>query len=235
MVPKRVPALLLAVLGLALMFNSVWLLPQEGDTQYTVDRTEITVENGTFDYRNDADGPGHEFNDLVPVACDGRTGDRLCAFDQHLVTDGPVTVAGDPLYGSDQEFVQLDGGYYRRTVEDTENGTVYDVERVAPRALLDEVAVNVSSVSPADARDRALPVRVAVTGDTGTTTEFPDGDRIGQVYLRNGTFYTVVVVDEGAVDTPLFEEWMHDALGIAGLLLVVVGVVVAVGDRRPEL
>jgi hypothetical protein len=232
---RHVRALVLVGLGVALLFNSVWLFPAEGERRSTYDRAEITVENGTLDYRNADNGPGHEYNDLVPVACDAWTAGRACAFDEHLAADGPVTVTGDTRYGSERDFVRLDGRYYRRSTETTDNGTVYDVGRVAPEALLDEVAINITGVTPEAARDRSLQTRVAVTGEAQHTTATPDRGDAGRIYRRAGTYYTVVVVGAGTVDAPIFAEWMHSSIAICGLILFVGAVLVGVDDRRPEL
>lgn len=234
--PSRpVRALLLAVLGVALVTNVLWLFPAEGETEYTYARSEITVTNGTFDYRNAHDGPGEEWNDLVPVACDAYDADRTCAFDAYLAANGPVTLDGDTSFGSRTAFVRIDDTYYHRTVEDTENGTVYDVERVEPRSLLAEVATNLSGAAPGEADDLPLQPRVAVTGEPESTAAFPERDQVGEVYRVDGTYYTVVIVEEGTVDWPLFAEWLRVPLAVLGLFLLVAALLVGVGDRESTL
>jgi len=233
---RPVRALLLAVLGFALLVNLVWLFPNEGSRQYTYDRAEITVENGTFDYRESGlRATGHEWNDLAPVACDARDGGRACAFDQYLAANGPVTIPDDEGYESRRAFVRLDDGYYHRTIEPVDDGATYDVERIAPRDLLAEVATNASLPPSADVGDLPFETRVAVTGDPASTTEVPDRDEVGQVYLVNGTYYTVVVTEEGTVDTPVFAEWMRLPLSLLGMALLVVALIVGVGDRESTL
>ena len=236
--PSRpVRALLLAAVGAALLANTVWLFPAEGDRRYTFDRAEIAVENGTFEYRGSGvRATGHEWNDLAPVGCDAGGRERGCAFDRHLVAEGPVTLPHDEIYRSERAFVRLDDRYYHRTSETTANGTVYDVERIAPRALLAEVATNYSDVDPsADVSGLPVEARVAITGDSESTIGIPDRDDVGRMYRVNGTYYTVVVTGEGTVDTPVFAEWMRPLLGIVGMVLLLVALLVGVGDREATL
>lgn len=228
-------ALLLALLGVALLTNVLWLFPQEREIEYTYARSELTVTNGTFDYRNARDGPGHEWNDLVPVGCDSYDPDRACAFDAYLAANGPVTLDGNTPYESQTAFVRIEDAYYHRTIEDTENSTVYDVERIAPRALLAEVSTNLSGAAPGEADDLPLQARVAVTGEPESTAAFPDRDDAGGVYRVDGTYYTVVIVEERSVDWPLFAEWMRLPLGVLGMFLLVAALVVGVGDRESTL
>lgn len=222
-------ATLLLVVGLVAASNPVWLFPHEGDEQYTYERSEITVENGTFDYRPD-DRLYHHENDLVDVGCQRADGfDRACSFDRYLLAHGPVTVRADGARGH-PEFVVLDGDYYRRVAIDEGSNTTYDVERVAPRELLAAVATNVSIVAlpPLDG-DLPMPDRVAVTGKTVTTFDRVPADELGLVYRRNDSYYTVVLTTETHVDAPLLVRQLRDVISVVGLSVLVGGVVLVLG------
>lgn len=227
-------ALLLAVVGIALAFNAVWLFPQEGEGQYTYERVQVTVEDGKLTYRAETAHSVDEYNDLVAVDCDSiDTTTRACAFDRYLVDHGAVTVDIETTgLGPDTPaFVELADGYYHRTIAEGPNGTTLDVEPIEPRALLGEIATDVSGADP-DGLSESAPAqfRAAITGDAVTTTETPDSAEVGEVFLRNGTYYAVVVTDDsGEVDAPLFEEWFRVPLSVAGAGALVAAFVVAVG------
>lgn len=224
----RIAALLLVV-GLAALTNPLWLFPHDGDRKYTYERSEITVENGTFDYRPDDRLYYHE-NDLVDVGCQRADGfDRACSFDRYLLAHGPVTVRADGGRGA-PGFVVLDGDYYRRVAIDEGSNTTSDVERVAPRELLAAVATNVSivAVPPLDG-DLPMPDRVAVTGETVTTFDRVPADELGRVYRRNDSYYTVVLTAETHVDAPFVSPGLRDLLTVGGLGALLGAVVLVLG------
>lgn len=231
---RRLAALLLAV-GLLAIANGWWLFPHDGDRRYTYERAEITVENGTFDYRGDDLRRYHAENDLADVGCQPRFDGvgRACAFDLHLVEHGPVTVTESAGYPGAPAFVELRGDYYHRTTVRSGGNTTYDVEPVAPATVLAEIATNVSDVDPADV-DRAdpIPFRVAVTGEPVTTYDRVEADRLGTVYRRGGDYYAVVLTDESSVDRPLLSDGLRDVLQVFGLAFVLGAVVVAVPRIR---
>lgn len=231
MVSRNTITALLVVGGLLLVTNPLWLYPNAGEARYTYERSEITVENGALTYDGmDTRGFGKR-NDLNPVGCQhyDTDGGRACAFDRHLVDHPPVTVPREQIVAEIRpDFVRIDGAYYRRIHRPSETDTgrtvTHDVERVAPETVLSESAMNVSGISEASVDDLRVTYRVAVTGDTETAFERPDNDDLGNVYLQNGTYYTVVATDQTTFDDGpdfLRYEPPRQILMLLGGLLVV--------------
>ena len=228
MSPRRPTVALLVVASLLLITNSLWLFPHEGETRYTYERSEVTVENGTLAYHGRG-ATGFGTNNLNPVGCqpgDGQGG-RVCAFDRHLVDHPPVTVPREQLGSARPEFVRIDGAYYRRIHRanfSSDPPTVtHDVERVEPRTVLAESALNLSGSTESPPDDSPLELRVAVSGDTTTSYELLGPDELGDVYRLNGSYYTVVRTDEVLVDhglDPLRYESSRLPLAVVGLLLL---------------
>lgn len=232
MVDRRATVALLAVVGLLLLTNSLWLYPGTGEAEYTYERSALEIENGTITYA--LDEPGFtRWNDLEPVGCQrtDATTERACAFDLYLVDEGPVTVPGEQTISAIRpDFVHLEGEYYRRihrqNLSASADARTHDVERVEPGTVLEESAMNASRMAGPDPErgDVQLDTYVATTGETVTTTEALDGDRIGTVYRHDGAYYTVLVTDR-TVDTRgpdvLHDDPSRHLLLLAGLVLVV--------------
>ncbi len=205
MSPRRTIALLAVVVGVLLLTNPIWVFPNEGDTRYTYERSALVVENGSFVYAG-ADRSGfRERNALTPIACQLHETEqpRACAFDYHLVDHGPVT-AQDQLSGVEPDFARLRGGYYRRivnrSVTDDNQYLTHDVREVAPRTILAETAVNVTGSSASDIGDLPLEWQIAITGETRSTVEQLDAHELGRIFLKDGSYYTVVATDDAVVD-----------------------------------
>lgn len=231
MISTRGTVALLAVAGLLLVANPLWLYPAAGEAEYTYERSALQVENGTITYA--MDDPGFtRWNDFEPVGCqraDAMT-ERACAFDLYLVDEGPVTVSAEQTIGAIRpDFVHLEGEYYRRihrqNLSVSPDARTHDVERVEPETVLEESATNVSRITDLERGDVPLDTYVAATGETVTTTEALDGDRIGTVYRHDGAYYTVLVTDR-TVDTRgpdvLHDDLTRHLLMLAGVVLVVV-------------
>lgn len=199
-------ALLLIISGIVLVTNPVWLVPHEGDTEYTYERSEIRIENGVLTYSGKNGVGSAEENSLNPVGCQAYDDEqpRACAFDHHLASHDPVTAPAGSLGVIDPEFVRLDGGYYRRIHRLNRTGEnrtlIHDVDRVTPQTVLAESAVNLSGHTGGVSDRLPLAVQIAITGDT--TTSFTDLDeaRLGDIYRYNGSYYTVVVTGERVID-----------------------------------
>lgn len=205
MAPPRPRVALLAVAGLLLLANPVWLVPHEGETLHTYERNEVVVEDGILAYEDRRTGPFDDENDLTPVGCDDYEASlvRACALDRHLVEHGPIPVSRDTTGEGGPEFVRLDDAYYRRITrydDSAEPPTLtLDVERVAPETVLAESAVNLSepdSVRP----DHGVRLRVLLTGESETSfTELSD-HALGTVYQRDGSYYVLVLTEERVID-----------------------------------
>lgn len=144
---RRTQAALLAVAGLLLVTNPLWLFPNAGEVEYTYERSEITVENGTITYDGIDDIEFREWNDLRPVGCQwyDSDGERACAFDEYLANNPPVTVSRQMTWGRiTPDFVLIDGDYYRRIHRPNDSNVTHDVEAVSPETVLEESADNVT-------------------------------------------------------------------------------------------
>ena len=235
MAPRKATLLLV---GLLLLTNTLWLAPHEGDRRYTYARSEITVADGTLSYRGDGLLGASAENSLEPVGCQYHDDERprACAFDRYLAGHGPVSVPAGGAHPVRPEFVRVRGAYYRRThrpnATEGRRVVVHDVERVSPRTVLSESAVGVSNVSKPVPDFVGLADRIAVTGESVTTFRNLGEDELGAVYLNDGTYYTVVTVEERTVDhglDPLRYELPRYALAILGLPFVAAGPF----ERRP--
>lgn len=104
----------------------------------------------------------------------------------------------------DPGFVRLDDSYYRRIHQLNGSGPnrtlIHDVERVTPQTVLAERAVNLSGHPGVVSDDLPVADQIAITGDTRMSFEDLDEDRLGDIYLVNGSYYTVVVTDERVID-----------------------------------
>lgn len=229
MVSRRTQAALLAVVGLLLATNSIWLFPNAGQTEYTYERSEITVENGTITYDGVDNFEFREWNELEPVGCQWRDseGERACAFDEHLVDNPPVTASRQMAWGRiTPDFVELDDAYYRRIHRPNDSNVTHDVEPVSPETVLAESASNVTGRQVPDRGTVPLADYVAISGETVTSVDRPDRDELGTVYLRNGTYYTVVGTEE-SVNHPGPDIRRYQALryvlGFVGVVLLLMG------------
>ncbi|WP_435349769.1 hypothetical protein [Haloarchaeobius sp. HRN-SO-5] len=213
MSPQR-QAVVLVVIGVLLLTNPFWLFPHEGEVQYTYDRSEILVEDGTLSYSGASETEFAEENSLNAVGCQLRHGfteqPRACAFDAYLVDHGPVADTRYYLHDIQPDFVRIGDAYYRRTHTRNETAedvhVMHDVERVTPRTVLAESALlNISDYSRPVPDfdgwgDRGVEFRVAITGDAVTTFEDLGEDNLGNVYRQNDSYYTVVVTSERYAD-----------------------------------
>lgn len=226
MVSQKTTAALLAAAGLLLVANSVWLFPNGGEAEYTYERTDITVEDGTLTYEGVDYRWFRELNDLQPVGCQRHDseGERACAFDEYLAENPPVTVSRQMSGGRiTPDFVEIDGEYYRRIHRSNESNVTHNVKRVSPETVLEESANNVTGVAVSDRRHVSLQYYVAVSGETVTKTEHPTRHDLGGVFRKNGTYYTVVATDRTINQPPLeFQQYqaLQYALGFVGLVLL---------------
>lgn len=221
--PRRpVLTVLLVVAGLLLVTSSLWLFSDDGELEYTYERTEIEVEDGQLSY----DHPGRYLsgNDLNSVDCTLSPDSLLCALDRYILESGPITVSSD--YGvrtRGPTYTLVGGAYYERVTEETDAEGRYtlDLERVGPEELLSAIATDVSQIDEDDRRfdDIPLEYQVAVTGETTTTTTHLDADSVGEVFVRNDTYYMVVATGHEQIDRPLLPE-ARGPLFFIGLLFV---------------
>lgn len=223
---QRATVALLAVVGLLLLSNPVWLYPSAGQTTYTYERSEVTVENGSITY-DGSDDPRFFFdNDLRAVGCQptDREGDRACAFDEHLVDHPSVTVSRQLITAySSPDYVEIDGDYYRRIQRSNGSSRTHDVTPVSPRTVLRASAVDVSDDPDPDRDDDPIEYYVAVSGETVTAAERLERRDVGRLYRQNGTYYTVVGTGR-TVHQPFsdFRNWeaLRYGLGVVGGLFL---------------
>lgn len=233
MVPQRYHPLLLAAVGLLLVTNPVWLVPHEGETPHTYERSRVTVEDGTLTYPNAGVGPFDDENDLTALDCVDPDTSRLraCALDRHLVDLPPITLPRRAPHDTDPHFVRIDDTYYRRITDynwSTNPTTVtLDVERVPARTVLTESAHNLSD-RPTAPPGLSVRFQVLYSGDSRRSfTELSD-DALGEIYALDGAYYVVVRTDERVVDHgPFLHDFQYEVprytLSAIGVLLLVVG------------
>jgi hypothetical protein len=192
----------LAVVGLLLTTSGIWLAPSEGTTEYTYERAEVSVTDGQLVYERPDTAGFTRYNDLAAVDCqpeDEHT--RACAFDSYLRENGPVTVSNESVQiegYTDQEFVELGGGYYRRVRQGNGNGSyVFDVEQVNPAVMLDDISQHADREGTASTW---LGVRAAREGEVTSPASPESVSGVGEVYRVNDTDYVVVVTDRTTVD-----------------------------------
>lgn len=229
MVSRRAQAALLVVVGLLLVTNSIWLFPNAGQTEYTYERSEITVENGTITYDGVDNHRFYRRNELPDVGCQwtDREGERACAFDEYLSENPPVTVSKHMSLGRiTPDFVEVDGDYYRRIHRPNDSNVTHDVTRVPPRSVLTASAADVSGHSVPDRGTVPLEYYIAVSGETVTSFEALERDDLGRIYLQNGTFYTVVGTDRSINHPgPAFQQYqaLRYVLAFVGVVLLLMG------------
>ncbi|QLD89221.1 hypothetical protein HWV07_09335 [Natronomonas salina] len=229
MVSRRTQAALLAVVGLLLVTNSIWLFPHAGESEYTYERSEITVEDGTITYDGIDNRRFHRRNNLQDVGCQrtDREGERACAFDEYLADNPPVTVSRQLKWGhATPDFVEINGDYYRRIHRPNDSNVTHDVTQVPPRSVLTQSAADVSGHSIPDRSTTTLEHYAAVSGETVTSFEELERDDLGRIYLQNGTFYTVVGTDRSINHPgPEFRQYqaLRYVLGFVGVVLLLIG------------
>ena len=77
MVSRRTTLALLVVVGLLLVTNPLWLYPDAGESEYTYERSAVTVEDGTLTY-DGVDAPHfRRANDLRSVGCQSKPPPRM--------------------------------------------------------------------------------------------------------------------------------------------------------------
>lgn len=219
----------LTVVGLLLTASGIWLAPSEGTTEYTYERAELGVADGQIVYERPDSVSLVRYNDLAAIDCqpdDEHT--RACAFDSHLLENGPVTVSNESVRVegyTDREFVELDGEYYRRVRRGSENGSyVFDVEQVNPTAMLDDVSQQANDEGPASTW---VGVRAAREGEVTSPASPESVSGVGEVYRVDGTDYVVVVTDRTTVDrvpVSLPSGGLFVGLGVVCLLVAALGV-----------
>jgi hypothetical protein len=225
----------LVLLGVVLFVNPVWLLPQEGEPRYTYERVRLVPADDDIEYQRDVDWfVGGHHNDLRAVGCEGfveSTGSRrLCAFEQSVADDGPVTVHGD-LYAASSggpQFVDLRTGYYRRVVHENGSKVTLDLQPVDAETVLAAVASNRTGISPERLSDD-LATRALATGEPVVTRRAPESVRAGEVFRYEGAYYTVVLTDRGVVDWPILSAGVRAFLQLVGVLLSFLGIVLLLG------
>jgi hypothetical protein len=231
---NRRRAAVMAVIAVALATSSMWFFPAEGETRYTYDRAEVSIEGGEITY-DGKDGPNGRYNELEAVDCqrfDG--GGRRCAFDAYLAANGPINLS-DRDGGFDEAipaFVELSDGYYHRVTESVGEDTIaYDAEPIAATEVL--AAIGTETAGGADSQ--FISRRVAVSGAEQSLTEPSEVSGLGEVYRVDGTDYVVVVTGRHTIDDVPVPH-AHEAMTILGIAwLVGLGLILGrehIGDVR---
>lgn len=202
------------VLSLALLSNTFWLFPADGATRYTYERSELVPKGDDIEYRPPVDPTeGSFYNDLAGVGCESVFGRattdrdltaRTCAFEQSVADDGPVTIDRNERVGLRIGYVELDGGYYHRTVTARNDSVTLGLEPLSAGAVLENVSTDGLGGAELERIERSrVAARAVVSGVPVTSQRAPRDVAVGQVYVDDGAYYAVFVTDSAVVDSPV--------------------------------
>ena len=211
--PSTRRLLLLLLVSLALLTNTFWLFPNEGQTRYTYERSELVPLGDDIGYDPAVD-PNHASyeNDLSGVGCESVFGqrtdrdvsERTCAFEQSVADEGPVTVGGFDRPGIGIGYLELDDGYYHRTVEGGNGSVTLALEPLSAEAVLANVSSDgVTGPDPERIRRSQVAARAVVTGEPVQSVQSPGDVAVGSVYRYDGGYYAAFVTGSDTVDSPV--------------------------------
>lgn len=217
MAPSTRRLVLLFLVSLALLANPLWLFPNEGETRYTYERSELAPQGDGIEYEPAVDPKQASlYNDLAHVGCESGYGGvrvdrdlsgRTCVFEQSIADDGPVRVDG-----SDREldiaigYVELDDGYYHRVSTSDGTGVTLDLERLSAGAVLANVSTaGLTGVDPDRIQRSRVAARAVVSGEPVRSLQYPNDVAVGQVYRYDGAYYAAFVTGSDPVDSPVPE------------------------------
>lgn len=124
----------LAILGVLLLLNPVYLYPHGGPQEKTLQFEAERV--GTSDL---GDVSILDVADSSVLVCTGTTNRRECLFERRVGTNGSLTVENVTFYRTEDGemrsythylYVYLDGGFYEPRAEETNGSVVLRLERV---------------------------------------------------------------------------------------------------------
>jgi hypothetical protein len=216
---RRYAALALLVVGLVAIPNGAWLFPNEGETRYTYERTQLVVENGTLTPRAEPLDEYAEFHHLRGVDCDRVLAPRDCTLDRYLLSQGPLTVDGEADRVGQPRYTRIRGDYYRRVVAVNGSRTKLDVRAVDPETVRAELATRARPVQPSAVRESQPVYRAVATGEPATSFVAPHEASLGQVYVQNGSHYTAIVTAESELDRPLIAPATRSGISYAGAVV----------------
>lgn len=236
MAPSTRRLLVVFLVSVALFANPLWLFPNEGETRYTYERSELVPQGDDIEYEPPVDPTqGSLYNDLARVGCESGYGgfpvdrdlsERTCAFEQSVADDGPVTVDGYDGQGIRVGYVELDGGYYHRAVEEGNGSVTLTLEPLSAEAMLANVSSDgVRGADPERIRRSQVAARAVATGDPVRSFQSPDDVTVGLVYRYDGAYYAAFVTNSDPVDSPvpdpvqLLASFVGFVGGLSALLL----------------
>ncbi|MFC7226344.1 hypothetical protein N0B31_02935 [Salinirubellus salinus] len=235
MAPSTRRLLLVLLVSVALFANPVWLFPNEGETRYTYERSELVPQGDDVEYDPVVD-PNHGgySNDLSGVGCESVFGqrtdrdlsERVCAFEQSVADDGPVTVAGYDRVGIRVGYVELDDGYYHRTLGGGNGTATLTLEPLPAEQVLANVSGDGVSDVAADRVQRSrVALRAVVSGEPVESPQNPSDVAVGQVYALGGDYYAAFVTGSESIGSPvpdpvrLLASFVGFVGGLSALLL----------------
>jgi hypothetical protein len=211
--PSTRRLLLVLAVSLALLTHTFWLFPNEGGTRYTYERSELVPQGDDIAYDPAVD-PNHAsyHNDLSSVGCESVFGqrtdrdlsERTCAFEQSVADDGPVTVGGSDRPGIRIGYVELDDGYYHRTVAEGNGSVTLTLEPLSAEAVLANVSSDgVTGADPDRIPRSQVAARAVATGEPVQSLQSPEDVAVGQVYRYDGAYYAAFVATSDPVESPI--------------------------------
>lgn len=187
--PNRFALLVLGI-GIALVASPIVVFSADiGEPTYEFEATELSYENGSFEYSSQV--PSSTFY-IENIACVGNS--RVCKLEQHVYEEGRLPVADADIDKGYYEFVHLNGSFYRTdTIE--EDGTVYLThEPVSADFALSASSISYSIAAPA--------YQTAVSQGHVTITERLDNRKIVSRTADDGNeqFYYVYATRTPSAD-----------------------------------
>lgn len=236
--------LLLALLvSIALVTNTLWLFPADGEMRYTYERSELIPQGDDIAYEPPVDPNDRSFyNDLARVGCESVFGQRTdrdlttrtCAFEQSIADDGPVTVEGYDRLRVGIGYVELDDGYYHRTVTEDDSSVTLDLQRVSARTVLRNVSTADLSEASLERIERPrVAARAVVSGAPVRSLRDPRDVAVGMVYAYEGDYYAVFVTGSSPVDAPV-PDLLRPVLSFVGIVGLLSAVLLLAGELEVE-
>ena len=202
------------VVGLLLVLNPLAVQAFDlGGPRHQYRASEVTVQSDRISFADAGAGGVSMVSGVDGIACSTFTVSTpwRCTLEAHVAGTDNVTITATRYDSPPREpFVRLDGGYYRRVVEQHNDSTTLSYEPVSARTVLESVGDDVES-----ARD---PVARAVRSGTARSTLEIETGRL----LRDGDQYYYVTRIGNTDGVP--GRWGLSAMGaLVGLALLARG------------
>lgn len=172
--PRHVEiAVLLALVGVALLLNPLYLYPDGGGPERTYEAEQIEGESAASDALSRSDDA---------LVCPHE---RACRLEREVLERGGLEYDGRAREGPRYDVVQLDGRWYLPRAESSGENVTLDLRSVDALAAVEHVAVPASDRSPAV-------VDVVESGSTTVHGGALEPASRGEIVRHDGQHYAVV-------------------------------------------